>query len=91
MKISDRYTIHSLRHTFAGVMRNEGVPEFLIAQYCGWSNPNESRIQAQYTKTVPTSSTGDEAWSAYKMAMKIDAVFFDRKMKEPKWQKFMGI
>ncbi len=90
MKIDNRYTIHSIRHSFAGILQHEGVPEFLIANYCGWRNPNESRVQNEYSRTVPTSSSGKQKWTPYKMCIIIDQIFFDREMEEAKGSKDMG-
>ena len=44
-----RITFHYLRHTFETVLDAEpDVKEAWIAKYCGWENPNETRVQRRY-------------------------------------------
>lgn len=49
---TNRITFHYLRHTFEFLLDKEpGIKEAWIAKYCGWENPNESKVQRNYKRT----------------------------------------
>lgn len=44
------FTPHSLRHSIAALMMENGIPEWLVVQWCGWETSTVSKMVLNYAK-----------------------------------------
>ena len=77
---TNRITLHYLRHTFESELDKEpDVKEAWIAKYCGWENPNETRVQRRYRQK---KNPCERDPNLEKLSEVIERVYFQSKIIE---------
>ena len=44
------FTPHSLRHSIAGLMMDNGIPEWFVVKWCGWETSTTNKMVLNYAK-----------------------------------------